>query len=387
MLLNHLTLTAFIANVAAAAAQSTYLNWRSFRANGVNLGGWLHQEAVIDPAWWNQHAPGTLDEWDFCVAAGRLCGPVLEQRYASYITTTDIDILARAGINVLRIPTGYNAWVAVPGSRLYTGNQSRHLRTISEYAITRYGMHIILDIHSHPGGVNGMGLGGREGGYDWFNNQTALSYSNRAVDAAIAFIQGSSRPDSWTLEPLNEPVDNRDPSSMGSPAALSDAGAAWVLSYFRGVISRVNAVNSRIPVMLQGSFRPVEFWSPNFPTNANIVFDIHHYYFAGRPTTSANIPEWICRDAIETQGDGRFPAFVGEWSIQATSANTFASRARNLNTGLRTFSQYFVGSAYWTYKFFGDVPVDGQGTQGDYWNYSDFISMAIINPSSGVACS
>ncbi|KAK7224440.1 hypothetical protein V2G26_012443 [Clonostachys chloroleuca] len=203
--------------------------------------------------------------------------------------------MAAAGINVLRIPTGYNAWVHVPGSPLYTGSQTRFLRTISDYAIRRYGIHIIINIHSLPGGVNNLGLGGREGHHDWFNNQTALDYSYKTVDAAIKFIEESDFPDKFTLQPLNEPVDN--PAAFGFPDALTDAGAAWVLSYFRGVLARVQATNAKIPVMLQGSFRPASFWSPDFVDTDNIVFDVHNYYFAGRPTTSANLPKFLCQDA------------------------------------------------------------------------------------------
>ncbi|KAJ0140580.1 hypothetical protein HZ326_16515 [Fusarium oxysporum f. sp. albedinis] len=148
---------AFSCSLANAAPPSNYLNWKTFKANGVNVGGWLHQEAVIDPTWWNQYAPGTPDEWDFCAKLKSKCGPILEQRYGSYITTKDIDTMAAAGINVIRVPTGYNAWVTVPGSQLYSGNQARFLRTISDYAIKKHGIHVILDIHSLPGGLNGMG--------------------------------------------------------------------------------------------------------------------------------------------------------------------------------------------------------------------------------------
>jgi hypothetical protein len=371
---------------ALAAPSPSYLDWRAFKANGVNLGGWLHQEAVMDPEFWGQHGGGALDEWDLCVNLGRLCGPVLEQRYATHIQPADIDKLAAAGINVLRIPTGYSAWVKVPGDQHHTGRQVEHLRSISNYAITKHGMHVIVDIHSLPGGLNGMGLGGREGGYDWFQNQTALDYSFRAVDAAIAFIQASNHPHAFTLAPLNEPVDNRDPSTFGTPASLSDAGAAWVLAYFRGVLARVRATNPRIPVMLQGGFRGEAFWSQYFEAGTPIVFDVHNYYFAGRPSTSENVPEMICQDAKYSAGDGKFPIFIGEWSIQAAQENTFASRGVNLNTGLRVWAKFATGSAYWTYRFSGNVPVEGEGVQGDYWSYEKFIDMGIIDPSQGIDC-
>ena len=33
------------------AAATEYLAWKTFHANGINLGGWLEQESTIDTAW------------------------------------------------------------------------------------------------------------------------------------------------------------------------------------------------------------------------------------------------------------------------------------------------------------------------------------------------
>jgi len=46
------------------------------------------------------------DEWSFCAAEGKaVCGPVLENHYATWYTTADVDLFAKYGINTLRIPT------------------------------------------------------------------------------------------------------------------------------------------------------------------------------------------------------------------------------------------------------------------------------------------
>ncbi|KAF4844095.1 putative glucan 1,3-beta-glucosidase A [Colletotrichum siamense] len=376
-----LAVTAFSA-VAEAIPSTSYVDWKTFKATGVNLGGWLVQEAVLDAGFWDTYGGNTTDEWGLCVRLGSQCGPVLERRYATFFRPSDIDKLAKAGVEILRIPTNYAAWIKVPGSQLYSGSQVEFLRTIATYAITKHNMHIVIDIHSLPGGINGLGIGEKDGSYGWFNNQTALDYSYQAVDAVVRFIEDSGYPQSYTLAPINEPVDNRDFSKFGTPEALSENGAAWVAKYINGVLARVQAVNPHIPVMFQGSFRPESFWSPYFDAGENLVFDEHHYYFAGRPTTSENLPSFICEDAKSSVGDGKFPIFIGEWSIQAVNNNTFASRARNLNNGLYVWSKYTQGSTYWTAKFSGDAPVDGQGTQSDYWNYEGFIDSGIIMPNS-----
>ncbi|KEQ96331.1 glycoside hydrolase family 5 protein [Aureobasidium subglaciale EXF-2481] len=357
---------------------SQYIDWRNFKANGVNLGGWLVQESFIDVPWWNANSGGATDEWGLCKNLGSRCGPVLEQRYATWITCADIDKLATANINVLRIPTTYAAWIKLPGTQLYSGNQQKWLRDIAMYAINKYNMHIVIDIHSLPGGVNGQGIGEADGHYGWFQNQTALDYSFKAVDAIITFIQSTGRPCSFTLEPINEPVDNRlGVAVFGSPFALSDAGAAWLVKYTTGVLQRVSKVNAKIPVMLQDGFKGERYFSSFFDKSANLVFDIHSYYFAGRGASPANVTALECADAKDAAGDGKFPVFVGEWSIEAQYNNTFAARQKLFAAGLYAFSKKTSGSAYWTAKVAGpnDDKVDGQGTRSNYWSYENFIDL------------
>lgn len=92
------TTTVASATSTATLAAGEYTDWTTFKANGVNLGGWLEQEEVFDQYWWDQYAPNATDEWTFCETLGDQCGPVLEQRYASYITTDDIDKVAAVGM-------------------------------------------------------------------------------------------------------------------------------------------------------------------------------------------------------------------------------------------------------------------------------------------------
>jgi hypothetical protein len=417
-----LILTASSAIRAVLAAPSpAYVNWKTFESNGANLGAWLVQEKLLDTGFWDQYAGNATDEWGLCVNLGSRCGPVLEQRYASFITTATIDKLAGAGFSSLRIPTHYAAWIKVPGSQLYSGNQVNFLKTISDYAIKKYGMHVIIGLHSLPGGVNGRkltsvkskfaaclprcylswlqelntalrsavltlnvpeGIGEKDGNYGWFNNQTALNYSYQAVDAVINFIQSSGSPQSYTISPINEPVDNHDFSAFGTPDALSEEGATWTANFIQGVLAKVAAVNPGIPVMFQGSFRKESYWSSKFTAGSNLVFDTHNYYFAGRPTTSANVSDYLCADAKDSASDGKFPVFIGEWSIQAVSNNTLGSRKSNFNKGLYAWSKYARGSAPWTARMLGTDPVDGEGRWTDYWDMETFIDLGFVDPDS-----
>lgn len=121
---------------------NAYMNWKTFKANGANLGGWLEKERTHDPIWWEQIGGGDApDEWTLCQNLGSKCGPIFEERYASFLNTSTIDQLASVGVNTLRIPTTYAAWISIPGSQLYHGNQQSYLKTVTNYAITKYNMH------------------------------------------------------------------------------------------------------------------------------------------------------------------------------------------------------------------------------------------------------
>lgn len=171
----------------------SFIDWRTYKANAVNLGAWLEQEPDFDPTWWAEKADAKYpDEWSWCEAVGfDVCGPRLEERYATFITTEAIDILAAFGVNTIRIATTYAAWIKMPGSWLYSGNQQAILREITNYAIDRYHMHVILDLHSLPGGVNSLEVGEAFGHDGWFFNVTNLEYSLLAVDSVLQFIQDS----------------------------------------------------------------------------------------------------------------------------------------------------------------------------------------------------
>jgi hypothetical protein len=67
------SIAAFLASflsVAASAATLSYVNWTTFNATGVNLGGWLLQEEAIDPVFWAQYGGNTTDEWGLCPRLG-----------------------------------------------------------------------------------------------------------------------------------------------------------------------------------------------------------------------------------------------------------------------------------------------------------------------------
>ncbi|KAL2861841.1 glycoside hydrolase superfamily [Aspergillus pseudodeflectus] len=353
-----------------------FTNWTTFKANGVNLGGWLEQEQVFDQMWWNSHAPDAADEWSFCETLGEACGPVLEERYASYVTTADIDRMAAVGINTLRIPTTYAAWISVPGSALYHGNQKEYLRRIAIYAVEKYAMRIIVGLHSLPGGVNSLDIGEKVGNDGWFFNSTNLAYSLDAVDAVLAFFVETGYPWAFTLAPLNEASDN--PAAFASPNTLTANGTAWIVRYSNAVLARIARIDTRIPLMLQDCFLGEEHWSPLFPAGTNLVIDTHVYYFAASGVYSQWANGAICGQASVVGGDGKFPVFVGEWALQTLYSNSFENRKNLFETQRYAWSYYVSGGAFWNVKHESTAKVDGEGVQRDYWSFERLLDEGVV---------
>ncbi|KAK6003471.1 hypothetical protein QM012_009242 [Aureobasidium pullulans] len=250
-----------------------FINWRNFKANGVTLSGWLVQDKSLDVDWWNKYGSDCDDEWSLTAKLGAQAGAVLEARYASYITTSYIDSLAAAGINLLRIPTHYAAWVSVPGSALYHGNQQAYLKTICQYAIERHGMHIVIGLDSLPGGVNGLAAGERIGATAWFNSAENLSYSFQAIDAILGFISATGHVNAFTISPINEPCDVT--AQFATQGGLSLGATNFINTYVQGVLKKIGQLDARIPCMVQDAFLGHDYWAPFFSAGANVVIDSH----------------------------------------------------------------------------------------------------------------
>ncbi|KAF3389230.1 putative glucan 1,3-beta-glucosidase A [Penicillium rolfsii] len=370
------TYTVTAASTTATVAAGEWTDWTKFKANGVNLGGWLELEKVFNQYWWDQYAPDADDEWNFCKSLGARCASVMEHHYASYITTQDIDKLAKTGVNILRIPTTYAAWIKVPGSELYHGNQQEYLKKITVYAIEKYNMRVIVGLHSLPGGVNSLDIGEAIGHDSWFFNSTNLAYSLQAVDEVLSFFVKTGYPWAFTLAPINEASDN--PTKFASPETMTTNGTAWVVRYVRGALSRIARVDKRIPLMLQDCFLGEEHWSPYFANGTNLVIDTHVYYFAASGVYSQWASGAICGQASVLGGDGKFPVFVGEWALQTLYSNTYANRKSLFNTQRFAWSYYVQGGTFWNVKHNSSAVVDGQGTQRDYWSYERLIDAGVI---------
>lgn len=110
-------------------------------------------------------------------------------------------------------------------------------------------MHIIVDVHSLPGGINGLTIGEATGHWGWYYNDCIrlLHASRRCCHLLRSVLRLT--PTLHTIEPINKPTDKPGYVRLWNPAALSDHAAAWVLKYI-------------CAVMFQESFKQEQYWRP-----------------------------------------------------------------------------------------------------------------------------
>lgn len=179
-------------------------SWKTFKSNGVNLSGWMETEAGQQPDFYAL-SPGSPDGWTLCSKnLGAQCGPAFEQHYATWYTKADIDTLAKYGINTLRVPFHYQAWIDWEGSELYHGNQQKYLGDVLDYAAGKYNMKVIIGLHSLPGGINSLDIGEAFGHKAWFYNATLFDLSMLAVNNTLQWINQRPQKAAFALSPLNE---------------------------------------------------------------------------------------------------------------------------------------------------------------------------------------
>jgi hypothetical protein len=313
-------------------------------------------EKGIDPDFFNKNGAAAAEDEDaFCEVLGDFkCGLLLEQRYLTYITEKDIDLFASYGVNLLRVPIGYWAFMfRQQGMHYHTGGQLLAFSRIAQYAI-RKGMHIIVDLHGLPGGQNGLDNQGKTGQLEWWNNDKNFDDSIKMVNLATDWIKMQPNSDQFTLSLINEPL----------PALYyfgqTDASFAYLNKYYNASLAAIRKKSKTMPVMLSDGFAGEKAWEQWWPrTDLNIVWDSHIYFF--------------------------HPVFIGEWSIQAGTMNHLGDNTRKMlfQTQLQAYTGMLAGGAFWNAKHKGPNVVGDDGSQQYfYWSWEQLASEGIV-PKAG----
>jgi aryl-phospho-beta-D-glucosidase BglC (GH1 family) len=299
------------------------------------------------------------------VLGKKKCGQLLDHRYATFFTEADIDKYVSYGVNTIRIPVGYWAFMpALEGDNYYTGRQLFYMSKIADYAIRR-GMHVVLDLHGLPGGQNGLDNQGKTNQLDWWHNEANFAATLKLVGLATDYILRKPNSNQWTLGLINEPIPEL--YHFGQ----TDDSFAYLNKFYTASLDIIRKKSQNMQVMLSDGFSGPQTWDQWWANTPNIVIDTHIYFFQSGGGYSFDAAYSGCYLAQSYQVATN-PVFIGEWSIQAAELNNIKddSRKKLFQSQYSAYMTYLNGGAFWNAKHFGtNIVGDDNSTQEYYWSW------------------
>ncbi|KAI8801956.1 glycoside hydrolase superfamily [Cladochytrium replicatum] len=285
-------------------------DYRNGKVRGVGLGGWLVLEPFITPNIFytvSNDAGFAHDEWSLCEQyRNKQINPadVLNKHWSTFYTELDFYLFQYYKLNHVRLPIG---WWAIPNIGL---SGTPYVSNSWDYVIKavgwcrKYGLKMILDIHSAPGEQNPWNHAGREkqGGWGSENFLSKTSWVQQLLRGleTIGDFAGQNDDVITMVDILNEPFYKTD-----QPAGLK---LNWFYSEAYKRIRYDRNKNARgIWVQFDQAFREWKignnYWENRFGESANYVrtsLDIHIYQvFDPNIRTQDIIPR--CKEACNNR--------------------------------------------------------------------------------------
>lgn len=168
------------------------------KVKGVNLGNWLVLEKWMSPSLFE----GTTAEDEYYLPT-QLSREVYEARIkihrSEYITERDFTRIKSMGMDAVRIPVPYFIF----------GDREPFIGCIEELDkafcwAEKYGLQILIDLHTAPDSQNGFDNGGISGVCKWSQQPDEVEFELTVLERLAE--RYGKREGLWGIEVLNEPV-------------------------------------------------------------------------------------------------------------------------------------------------------------------------------------
>jgi len=330
---------------------------------GVNLGNWLALEKWMSPELYE--GTSAEDETDLCEQLEpSVRQAVFRVHRDTWIESRDFAYLASRGIELVRIPI---PWFIFGDHDPYVGGIG-YVDRAFDWA-ERYGLKILLDLHTVPESQNGFDNGGLRGVCRFHKDP---AYAAIALDVLERLaIRYRGRPALWGIEVLNEPVSpehwalidvpKRFPPTDPARAAGSEGvPTAFLRQFYADAYARIRGQDDDVTVVFHDGFRMSEW--PGYLDAApfeNVVVDTH-LYLVERALAHGNVPFEELLAYVDAEFGGtiaayspHFPILVGEWAIDPYSADVYALPERERIEAYRRLAaahlRAFEGAVGWCY--------------------------------------
>ncbi len=293
---------------------------------GVNLGNWLVLEKWMSPALFE----GTTAEDEYYLPR-QLDEKVYEARIkmhrAEYISERDFVTIKRMGMQVVRIPVPYFIF----GDRKPFIGCTNEMDKAFAWA-EKYGLQILIDLHTAPLGQNGFDNGGICGVCKWSQRdeevEFVLSVLERLAD------RYGKRKAMWGIEVLNEPVTenawksfdvlNRYPAvdkELAKGSAPNTIG--FLKEFYKKAYDRIRKfLPEEKYVVIHDGFELLA-WKDYMQEEKykNVVLDTHQYLMMAEADGCEQTIDGYCRYIKENyipkikEMEKYFPVICGEWCL------------------------------------------------------------------------
>ncbi len=296
------------------------------KIHGVNLGNWLVLERWMGsddhPSPFAKAA--AADEHDL---RHELARDELEARLDAhrdaYVTEDTFAWLAECGCNLVRLPVPFHVF----GDQRHEGCID-YVDRAMDWG-TSWGMPVLLDLHTVPGGQNGFDNGGISGLCTWHLKSSQVGRTLEVLEALASRYAG--HPALWGIEPMNEPASpliyaqNRERYGSEHPERMEASTPiphAVLAQFYRLVVERLRPiVGPDVALVLHDQFQ-LEAWNRFMPAERypNVWIDTHQYIgtFARGVHVSSLRGHLLAARATGLRislAQRHHPVLVGEWSL------------------------------------------------------------------------
>lgn len=301
------------------------------KIKGVNLGNWLVLEKWMLPELFE--GTGVEDE----VWLNRKMNPAelkekMKEHRDTFITEQDFAFIKEQGIWLLRIPVPYFIF----GDRPPFNGCVEYLDKAFDWA-EKYGLQILIDLHTVPGSQNGYDNGGLTGVCKWCKNPEEVEFALTVLERLAK--RYGQREGLYGIEALNEPISflvYATAPSTGKAVDKEEAkGSGYVPlpfleNFYRNAYRRLRKIlPENKTIVFHDGFR-LRHWGKFFRKEhmKNVVLDTHIYIFAMESFVPIHMP-WVYQIYIKSQQrlieriQRDVPVMVGEWCI----CNKYAEKA------------------------------------------------------------
>mgnify|MGYP004717172447 FL=1 len=293
---------------------------------GVNLGNWLVLEKWMSPALFQ----GTTAEDEYYLPT-QLSPEVYEARIkihrSEYITERDFVTIKSMGMESVRIPVPYFIF----GDRKPFIGCIEELDKAFNWA-EKYGLTILIDLHTVPLSQNGFDNGGISGVCKWAQNPDEVEFALSVLERLAK--RYGNRKGLFGIQPLNEPItenmwETMDVQNRYAPVdtELAKGSAPITMKFLRQFyLDAYDRISAYMPkdkyVVIHDGFELMA-WKDFMQEEkySNVILDTHRYLMVaearGCSQTIEGYLKYI-REELEpqiTELEKYFPVICGEWCL------------------------------------------------------------------------